>query len=106
MTDLIGCQIALKKALPDKNKDIPTHIAMSGNYVPKGFRSVNLSTCPAVVQGLMSSKRTGHAKHSLPSGFLNKKRHAAGAALFSGLEPDDRGGLEQGPRQHIAIKPC
>jgi hypothetical protein len=96
----------LKKALPDINKDIPAHIAMLGNHLLQKLRTVNLPACPAVVQGLMGCKWTGHAKHRFPSGFLDKKRHAAGTAILFGPEPDDRRIREQCPWQRIVVKPC
>jgi hypothetical protein len=53
----------------------------------------------------MGFKGTGHAKHSFPSGFLDKKSLAAGTAIFFGPEPYDRRLREQCPRQCIVIKP-
>jgi hypothetical protein len=53
----------------------------------------------------MGFKRSGHAEHGFPSGFLDKKSLAAGTAIFFGPESDDRGAREQCPRQGIVIKP-
>jgi hypothetical protein len=103
MADLIGCQTTLKKASTHKNKDIPGNIATPGNDVPQISRTVNLPTYPAVVQGLMGFKRTGHAKHSFPSGFLDKKSLATGTAVLFGPEPYGRRLREQCFRQCIVI---
>lgn len=105
MTDLIGGQAALEKAFTDKNKDIPGHIATLGNDVAQIFRTVDLSACPAVVQGLMGFKRTGHAKHGFPSGFLDKKSPAAKTAILFGPEPDIWGIRKQCPRKCVVVKP-